>query len=420
MQTSNSPVTMSAASFGKLRVQINSLQDGKPIEGAMIQISSTGLPDKVLDETTSNNLGQITPIELPAPPFEYSQEPFANQPYSEYNFKISAPGFEPIEINSAEILPDETAIQNVQLTPTIKPETAELYVIDPHTLYAQYPPKIAEPEVKLVPEGGEIVLSQVVIPEYVVVHNGPPSDTSAKNYYERYRDYIKNVASSEIYATWPESSLQANILAIMSFTLNRVFTEWYRNKGFNFTITSSTAYDHKWIPNRNIFESIDTVVDELFTNYLSRPSIIQPILTQYCDGKNVTCPNWMSQWGSKSLGDQGYPAIDILRNFYGNSIFINTTDEVSGVPSSWPKANLSVGSTGDKVRQMQSQLNTISNSYPLIPKITADGAYGPKTEEAVKVFQSVFGLPQTGVVDFKTWYKISEVYVAVSRIAELV
>lgn len=196
-------------------------------------------------------------------------------------------------------------------------------------------------------------------------------------------------------------------------------TEWYRNKGYEFTITTSTAYDHKWIPNRNIFDSISQVVDEIFSNFLSRPGIQQPILTQYCDGKNVSCPNWMSQWGSKSLGDQGYSAIEILRNYYGSSIFINETNEISGIPSSYPGFPLRQGSSGDKVRQMQRQLNVIAGAYPLIPKIAEDGIFGPATEEAVKTFQKIFDLTQDGIVGFKTWYKISQIYVGVSRIAEL-
>lgn len=194
----------------------------------------------------------------------------------------------------------------------------------------------------------------------------------------------------------------------------------YRNKGYEFTITTSTAYDHKWIPNRNVFDSISRVVDEIFNNYLSRPGIQQPILTQYCDGKNVSCPNWMSQWGSKSLGDQGYSAIDILRNYYGNSIYINETDEISGIPSSYPGSPLRQGSSGEKVRQMQHQLNVISDAYPLIPKLAEDGVFGPATEEAVRTFQNIFGLTADGIVGFKTWYKISQIYVGVSRIAELV
>ncbi len=256
-------------------------------------------------------------------------------------------------------------------------------------------------------------------PEYVIVHDGPPNDVSAKNYYVRYKDYIKNVASSEIYATWPEETLFANILAIQSITLNRVYTEWYRNRGKDFTITSSTAYDQKWIAGRNIFDSISNAVDTIFSNYLSRPNVVQPLFTQYCDGKRVSCPNWMRQWESKSLGEDGYSAIEILRYFYGDSIFINTSEEISGIPSSWPGTDLTIGSTGSKVRQMQEQLNVIADAYPLIPKISADGVYGEQTANSVRVFQKIFNLPQTGVVDYPTWYKISEIYVGVSRIAEM-
>lgn len=251
------------------------------------------------------------------------------------------------------------------------------------------------------------------------MHDGPPSDRRAKDYYVTYKDYIKNVASSEIYATWPEATLTANILAIQSITLNRVYTEWYRNKGYDFTITSSTAYDQKWIPGRNIFDNISRIVDNIFTNYISRPNVRQPLFTQYCDGKMVSCPDWMRQWDSKYLGDQGYSAIEILRAFYGNSVYINSSTEISGIPSSWPGYDLTIGATGSKVLQMQQQLNVIAGAYPLIPKISQDGIYGEKTANAVKIFQKIFGLPQTGVTDFPTWYKISEIYVGVSRIAEM-
>lgn len=199
----------------------------------------------------------------------------------------------------------------------------------------------------------------------------------------------------------------------------KVVDSGYRNKGYSFTITTSTAFDQKFVYGRNIFQSISDIVDELFQNYLSRPNVTQPILTQYCDGERVTCSNWLSQWGSKYLGDQGYSTIEILRYYYGNNMFINTAEEISGVPASWPRVDLTLGSTGEKVLQMQEQLVRISRSYPAIPVVTPDGIYGPATRDAVEEFQSVFGLPVTGVVDFRTWYKISEIYVAVTRIAEL-
>lgn len=407
--------------YGKLNIRVVSDNSGFPIPDATIRVTSENEPENTIEEALTNDEGQLNGIELEAPPVDYSMEPSANKPYAEYTITISAPGFESVEINGAEIFSGETALQDASLLPLATGETdsAELFVIPDHTLWGDYPPKIPESEIKTVEETGEIVLSRVVIPEYVVVHNGPPSDSGAQDYYVKYKDYIKNVASSEIYSTWPLATIQANVLAIQSFTLNRVYTEWYRNKGKDFTITSSTAYDHKWIPNRNVFESISRVVDDLFSNFLARPNVQQPILTQYCDGKNVTCPNWMSQWGSKSLGDQGYSAIDILRNYYGDSIYINSTDEISGIPSSYPGAPLRQGDSGEKVRQMQHQLNVISNGYPMIPKIAEDGVFGPATEEAVKTFQRIFGLTQDGIVGFRTWYKISEIFVGVSRIAEL-
>lgn len=193
----------------------------------------------------------------------------------------------------------------------------------------------------------------------------------------------------------------------------------YRNKGYDFTITSSTAYDHKWIYGRNIFDSISRIVDEIFDQYLARPGVKQPILTQYCDGRRVTCPNWMSQWGSKTLGDQGYSPIEIIRNYYGSSMYVNTAEQISGIPSSWPGYNLTIGSSGDKVRQMQEQLNRIAEVYTAIPVIAADGIFGNDTRNAVIEFQNIFGLPKTGIVDFKTWYKISQIYVGITRIAEL-
>ncbi|GAB6103732.1 spore cortex-lytic germination protein SleC [Blautia glucerasea] len=405
---------------GKLQVTVLTEDGTRPVENAMVRISYTGVPDSVLEEVRTDSSGQTPILDLKTPPLEYSMEPSEQQPYAEYTVQIQAEGFEQEEIAGTEVLPGVLAQQPVRLKFQSRQEFARI-VIGPHTLFGEYPPKNTESEIKTVTETGEIVLSKVVIPEYVVVHDGPVGDSSAQNYYVRYKDYIKNVASSEIYATWPADSIRANVLAIMSFTLNRVYTEWYRNKGYDFTITSSTAYDHKWIYGRNVFDSISNIVDELFENYLSRPDVRQPILTQYCDGRQVQCRDrgWMTQWGSKTLADQGYSPIEILRYFYGNDIYINVAEEVSGVPASWPGYDLNIGSTGVKVRQLQEQINGIAEAYPAVPRITEDGIYGQRTSEAVKQIQNIFGLPQTGITDYPTWYKIQEIYVGVSRIAEL-
>ena len=404
---------------GRLQIQVRTEVQNRPIAGARVSISYTGAPGEPLEEVQTDANGQTEILDLPTPPLEYSLEPSEYQPYSEFNLNIQAPGYEPVEISGSELLSGETSVQDVMMKPASEGEFEDV-VIPAHTLFGDYPEKIPEDEIKPMDQSGEIVLSRVVIPEYVVVHDGAPSDSTARNYYVRYRDYIKNVACSEIYATWPIESIKANVLAIMSFTLNRVYTEWYRNKGYDFTITSSTAFDHKWIHGRNIFDSISMVVDELFENYLSRPNVRQPILTQYCDGNRVTCPDWMSQWGSCSLGEQNYTAIEILRYYYGDNMYINSAEEISGIPASWPGYNLDIGSSGQKVLQLQMQLNTISDVYTSIPSVTADGIYGERTAEAIRRFQSVFGLPQTGVVDYPTWYKVQEIFVGITRIAELV
>ncbi len=405
---------------GRMRVSVFDRTNNGPVPGARVRISYTGEPDSLIEETYTNADGQVDLENLSAPPVEYSMEPGEEQPYSEYTVQVDARGYDSVNVSGSEVFSGETNLQNICLRKNDRGEQYQNIVIPANTLFGNYPPKIAEQEIKPVNAPGEIVLSRVVVPEIIVVHDGVPTDSTATDYYVRYRDYIKNVASSEIYSTWPRQTIEANILAIMSFTLNRVYTEWYRNRGYNFTITSSTAFDHKWINGRNYFTSISEVVDEIFDSYLSRPNVKQPILTQYCDGKRVTCPNWLSQWGSKYLGDQNYDTIEILRYYYGDNMYINTAEQISGIPASWPGANLDIGSTGQKVMQLQEQLNLIGEFYNSIPRLTPDGIYGERTAQAVREFQRIFNLPQTGVVDFATWYKISDWYVRLSGIAELV
>ena len=406
--------------FGRLRVDVVD-ENNRPIENARIRLSVTGSPENPLEELSTDSSGQTEEVTLEAPPEELSLSVNNNiKPYAEYTVDVSAPGYENTDVSGIEIFANTGSVQRIVLPRAVGDETENIVIPD-HTLYGNYPPKIPEAEIKPVSETGEIVLSRVVIPEYVVVHDGAPSDSTAANYFVTYRDYVKNVVSSEIYATWPDNTIRANTLAIMSFTLNRVYTEWYRNKGYDFTITSSTAYDQKWIFGRNIYDNISLIVDEIFDAYLARPNVRQPIMTQYCDGRRVTCTDrgWLSQWGSKALGDQGYSPIEIIRYYYGETMYIANAEQISGIPASWPGYNLTQGSTGAKVRQLQEQLDRIAQSYPAIPRINADGIYGPATAEAVRTFQRIFDLPQTGIVDFKTWYKISQIYVGVTRIAEL-
>ena len=404
---------------GKMRINVYDRQQGTPLANASVSISYTGNPETVINEVMTDSEGAVNLEELLTPPIEYSMEPGEKQPFSEYTIDVTANGYDEANISGIDVFSGETSIQDVYMNENSYQDTENNIVIPVNTLYGNYPEKIPESEIKPVQQSGEIVLSRVVIPETIVVHDGVPTDSTAQNYYVRYKDYIKNVASSEIYSTWPRQTLEANILAIMSFTLNRVYTEWYRNQNYNFTITSSTAFDHKWVNGRNIFESISNVVDEIFDNYISRPNVKQPILTQYCDGKKSSCPNWMTQWGSKYLGDQGYSSIDILRYYYGDNMYINTAEQIQGIPSSWPGADLDIGSSGQKVRQLQEQLNLIGDYYNAIPALSTDGIYGERTAEAVREFQRINNMPQTGVVDFPTWYRISDRYVRLSGIAEL-
>lgn len=406
-------------SQGFLSINVTSTLGLIPISGATIRITSTGNPDTTIETVTTDSSGQTPELTLDAPDVQYSETPEpAEQPYSEYNLQITAPGYEPVYVSGTQILAGTDAIQSVEMTPVeLETQTQEDIVIPYHTLWGEYPPKIPEDEIKPMDESGEIVLSRVVIPEYIVVHDGVPQDSAARNYYVRYKDYIKNVVSSEIYATWPENAIYANILVILSFTLNRVYTEWYRNQGYDFTITSSTAYDQKWVYGRNVYSNISRLVDDIFANFLSRPGVRQPIFTSYCNGTTVTCPG-LSQWGSKYLGDQGYSPIEIIRYYYGNDMYINSATSVSGIPSSWPGYDLSIGASGDKVRQVQQQLNRIAQNYPALPRLTVDGIYGSNTANAVRIFQRIFDLPQSGIVDYPTWFKISDVFVGVSRISE--
>ncbi len=407
------------ADSGSLRVNVISSIGMIPIENATVVISYTRDPETILQTLTTDSSGQTPVITLPTPPISLSLSPGAEfKPYSEYNITVTAEGYEPVLVSGSELLSGELSLQPIVMNPLATTDEPEKIVVIPvHTLFGDYPPKIPEDEIKPMDESGEIVLSRVVIPEYIIVHDGVPSDSSATNYWVRYKDYIKNVASCEIYSTWPEAAIYANILVIMSVTLNRVYTEWYRGQGYPFTITSSTAYDQKWIYGRNIFENIDYLVDTIFANYLARPGVRQPIFTSYCDGDRVNC-NGLSQWGSKYLAEEGYSAIEIIRYYYGNDMYIATADMISGVPSSYPGYALSTGASGDKVRQLQNQLNRIARNYPAIPTVTADGIYGPATAQSVRVFQSIFNLPQTGVTDYATWYEISDIYVGVTRIAE--
>lgn len=257
-----------------------------------------------------------------------------------------------------------------------------------------------------------------VIPEYITVHLGPPG-SNAENVTVPFTEYVKNVASSEIYPTWPEEALRANIYAIISFALNRIYTEWYPSRGYNFDITNSTQFDQAFVKDRDIFENIGYIVDDIFNDYVVRQGSVQPLFTAFCNGTTSTCAG-LSQWGSVDLAERGYTPFRILQNFYGNDIGIVENAPVGFTTESYPGVPLRVGDSGNNVRIIQVQLNRIARNYPAIPRIEdANGIFGLDTEAAVRKFQEVFNLNVTGEVDKSTWYKIKQYYTGVKRLSEL-
>ncbi|WP_454052520.1 peptidoglycan-binding domain-containing protein [Clostridium sp. Marseille-Q7071] len=414
------------ADTGKIMVNVYRQNSYVPITGAKVTITPVGGETRQEIVLTTNSVGQTESVEVSAPPIELTMDPQqAEMPYSLWNINVEAEGYEPVTVEGCQVLSETTSIQNFNLANLSRSDReiqiGRVIIVQDITLFGNFPPKIPEdPEKPLPPPPtGFVVLPEPIIPEYIIVHAGAPTNPAAPNYRVPYKDYIKNVASCEIYATWPESTIRANIYCIISFTLNRIYTEWYRGKGYNFDITNSTAFDHAFTYGRNIFDSIDRIVDDIFATYIRRRGAKQPLLAQYCDGQRVKCPGWLTQWGSKFLGDQGRIPYEILTNFYGSDIDLVRAERVAGSPQSYPGYTLGIGTTGEPVRVIQTQLNRIAQNYPLIPKVAVDGVYGPTTAESVRVFQSIFNLPQTGTVDYATWYQISNIYVGVTRIAEL-
>jgi peptidoglycan hydrolase-like protein with peptidoglycan-binding domain len=416
------PTQMDTQALGKLQVQVVCEIGSRPVENATVQIFRKEDQATAIEVLSTDISGKTIEVDLPTPPLVYSMEPQGNKPYAEYIIVIQSSGLQTVKIDSAQLLPYIKSIQPVRL-PRKLTDTEEIKIINitPHYLYGSYPPKVYEDEVKSSdePVDPNSTEKSIVIPEFVVVHDGIPMHADAKNYTIEYKDYIKNVICSMTYATWPLETIYANILAILSFTLNRIFTNWYPTQGYNFTITNSTAYDNLWIYGRNIDNNISIAVDYFFNYFLSRPDIFQPILTQTCRGALVDCPNMLSLWGSKFLGDKNYDALGILKYYYGNTIFINSTNNVVGIPTTWPGRDLSLGSEGEDVKIMQNQLNTLSKAYTAIPPLEGNGIFDETLENAVKTFQTIFNLPVTGMIDVATWYSISQIYTRVTRASGL-
>ncbi len=400
--------------IGYLTVQARTAHDAVPLANVYIQIVDHA--KNIIYEMTTDGNGetQAVPLETIDKSFSLNQY-YTGIPYFSYSVFAQKAGFNTISVVDIPILDGETAILPIALVPMqerqTSPEQTNIYVGKPAV--AMQGARKQEG-----PMAAPYVLRQVVIPNPITVHMGAPS-AYASNVQVSFPDYVKNVASSEIYPTWPDAALRANIYAIITFALNRIYTEWYRNQGYNFDITNSTAYDQYFVYGRPIYDSISKIVDEIFNEYVRRSGQNAPYFTSFCNGTTATCQG-MSQWGTVSLANRNFTPLQILRSYYPNDIEIVQTNTITGIVSSYPGTALRVGSTGLDVQTIQTYLNRIRRNYPAIPAITDNaGVFGDSTRAAVTTFQKIFNLTADGIVGKATWYKISRIYTAVARLAEL-
>ncbi len=400
--------------IGYLLIQARTAHDAVPLSGVQVKIQ--GEQGETLYDLVTDESGETRKVPLETLDKSFSQNQYyAGVPYKSYNVLGQKEGFDRIYVAQIPIYEGETAVLPLMLVPMEQRQThqgqARIFVGKPAVA-------MREPRSQ---EGGEAdprIMRQVIIPNPITVHLGAPG-SYASNVQVSFPDYVKNVASSEIYPTWPEASLRANIYAIITFALNRIFTEWYRSRGYDYDITNSTAYDQYYVYGRPIYDSISRVTDDIFNEYVRRQGQNAPYFTSFCSGSTVSCQG-MSQWGTVTLAENGYTPLQILRNYYPNDVEIAETQAIANVPSSYPGTALRVGSTGLDVQTIQTYLNRIRRNYPAIPVITdQEGTFGESTKAAVTKFQSIFGLAADGIVGKATWYKISMLYTAVARLAEL-
>ncbi len=431
--------------------QLYTARGGQPVANARVVVTD---PETGATRTmTTNSSGRTPELCVTAPPASISLDPDAQElPYKAYNAAIQASGFVPVTVEGIQVFDGIESIEALEMNPVPKEQraiaSAEDYTIPEPALLL--PPGELEREPRGPGEGeagpffsvgqeddcetecgegeddgqGPVrpearILNRVVIPEFITVHLGSPNNTSAQNVTVSFPNYIKNVASSEIYPTWPESALRANIYAQISFALNRIFTEWYRSRGYSFDITNNTAYDQYYVHGRNIFGNISRIVDEIFDEYIRKRGALNPYFAEYCNGTTVTCDG-MSQWGTVSLAQNGYTPLRILKRYYGDDIEIVEATAIEQIESSYPGTPLRLGSSGTAVRTLETQLNRIRRNYPAIPVISnVDNTFTAETEAAVRAFQRIFNLVPDGIVGKATWNQISYIYVAVKRLAEL-
>ncbi len=399
---------------GYLLIQARTAHSAVPLSGILISISD--MDGNSLYELTTDENGETPLISLDTVDKRFSQTPdYKGNPFTSYSVLAQGAGFDSLSVQDIPIYEGETAILPLVLTPMQRGQrqsvTREISVGRPAVA-------LADTSGQNGPSVPPRILRQVVIPNPITVHLGSPS-SSAANVQVSFPDYVKNVASSEIYPTWPKAALTANIYAIITFALNRIYTEWYRARGYNFDITNSTAYDQYFVQGRPIYESISRIVDDIFNEYVRRKGQNVPYFTSFCNGTTATCQG-MSQWGTVTLAERGLTPLEILRSYYPPDIEIAETNIITGNISSYPGTALRTGSTGLDVQTIQVYLNRIRRNYPAIPAITDEaGVFGDSTKAAVTQFQRIFNLAADGIVGRSTWYKISSIYTAVARLAEL-
>ena len=400
--------------IGYLTIQARTAHEAIPLGGVRIRVLDD--EGRSVYELTTDENGEAQLVSLETVSRELSLDPYyGGAAYVGYDVFAQAAGFHPIHVVGIPIYERETAILPLVFVPMSEGQRStgatEIVVGRPAA-------SMREARYQEAPVEEPRVLRQVIIPNPITVHLGRPA-AYASNVQVSFPDYVKNVASSEIYPTWPEASMRANIYAIITFALNRVFTEWYRSQGYDFDITNSTAYDQAFVYGRPIYESISRVVDDIFNEYVRRQGQIAPYFTSFCNGTTTTCSG-LSQWGTVTLANQGLTPLQILRTYYPDDVEIATSEIVANVPSSYPGSPLRQGSTGLDVQTIQTYLNRIRRNYPAIPVITDEaGVFGNSTKAAVTRFQSIFQLAADGIVGKATWYKISQLYAAVTRLSDL-
>ena len=399
---------------GILRIHSYAARRSAPMAGVSVTVTGEGFT--VSRVTGEDGLAADIEIEAPACSLSLDENNTTEQPYAVCDLVAEKPGYRPVRIEGVQIFSGQATLAHLEMTPAnarIVEEDAPV-VIPPHLLFSGSGGSGSAPDT---PAGNARVLSSVVIPTHITVHLGRPNE-SARNVTVSFRDYIANVASSEVYPTWPEQALRANIHCQISLALNRIYTEWYPSRGYNFNITGSPGYDQAYVHGRTVFDVMVRLTDDIFSTFIRKTGTVNPYFSEYCDGKTVSCPG-LKQWGTVTLAEQGRSALSILRYYYGNDVEVIRTSNIASIPESYPGSPVRRGDRGPSVFTLQRQLNRITKDYPFFGTLTPDGIFGEQMAETVKRFQRQFSLTADGVVGRQTWYKISYIYVSVKDLAEL-